>query len=322
MDRRSGHKGAAEHLFPPLEPFRAEMMDVGDGHSIYVEQCGNPGGIPVLVLHGGPGGGVSPYMRRFFDPDRFHVVLFDQRGCGRSVPFASVEANTTWHLIRDMEQIRTALGIDSWHLFGGSWGSTLALAYGQEHPDRVLSMILRGIFLMTRPELDWFYGGGAGRFWPEAWARFTDPIPEEEHDDLIAAYYRRLFGEDEPLSRRLAQIWTGWENALASVRSDGMLMPSSPLHARAFARLECHYFHHMGWMDGARAILNRMDRIAHIPALIVQGRQDMICPPVSAHRLAAAWPSSELIMIRDAGHAMSEPGIQSALLQATARLTR
>lgn len=310
----TGHKRAEGRLYPDIEPFDARHLDVGDGHQIYVEQVGTPGGIPVLILHGGPGGGCSPYMRRFFDPERFHVILFDQRGCGRSRPHANLEANTTWHLVEDIERIRAMLSIDAWHLFGGSWGSTLALIYAQTHPDAVLSLILRGIFLMTHPELDWFYGGGAGRFFPEIWAKFQDAIPPEERGNMIAAYHKRLFSDDRATQTRFAQLWAGWENALAYAASAGVMIDTPPQYARAFARIEAQYFLNLGWLDARTRILSRMDRIAHIPGLIVQGRLDMICPPQTAHGLAEAWPAGRLKMVAASGHAMSEPAIQHALI--------
>ncbi|PIE12072.1 MAG: prolyl aminopeptidase [Rhodobacterales bacterium] len=313
MDKSLRHKRAAGGMYPAVEPFDVRMLDVGDGHSVYVEQSGRADGIPVVVCHGGPGGGCSPFMRRFFDPEVFRIILFDQRGCGRSTPHACVEANTTWHLVCDMELIRETLGVEAWHVFGGSWGATLALIYAQEHPARALSLILRGVFLMTEPELDWFYGGGAGAFWPELWDSFTAPIPEEERGDLIAAYHRRLFSGDRSEEQRLARIWSGWENALA-VHGGGVLGGGAPDYVRAFARLESHYFLNRGWLGEDRQILSRMDRIARIPGKIVQGRYDMICPPQTAYRLADAWPAARLEMIRDAGHTMSEPGIARALI--------
>ncbi len=316
MDKVSGQKRATAPLYPPLDPFDQRMIDVGDGHRVYMEQCGNPDGLPVVVLHGGPGGGCSPAMRRYFDPKRYRIVLFDQRGCGQSRPHASVEANTTWHLVADIERIRTELGIDTWTVFGGSWGATLALIYAQEHPDRVRALILRGVFLMTQSELDWFYGGGAGRFWPDLWSRFTDVIPEDEHDDLIAAYHRRLFSGDMMTETRHARAWSSWENALASIDNDGAGGESPAEYARAFARLENHYFRNGGFLGDDRQILDRMDRIAHIPGIIVQGRYDMICPPAAAHRLASLWPNARLTMVPRAGHALSEPGISAELVRA------
>ena len=316
MDKVLSQKSAAAYLYSGIDPYDQRMLDVGDGHRVYVEQCGNRKGIPVVVLHGGPGGGCSPAMRRYFDPDIFRVVLFDQRGCGRSRPHASVENNTTWHLVRDIELIRTTLGIDRWIVFGGSWGATLSLIYAQEHPDRTAALAVRGVFLMTKPELDWFYGGGAGRFWPELWARFTKLIPEDEQDDLIAAYHRRLFSGDLQIETRYARAWSSWENALASIESDGVTGESPADYARAFARLENHYFVNGGFLDERTQILSRMDRIAHIPGVIVQGRFDMICPPQSAYSLSQMWPQGRLSMVGKAGHALSEPGISAELVRA------
>ena len=315
MDKFSDQKRAVQYLYPPIDPFDQRMLDVGNGHQIYVEQCGEPNGIPVVVLHGGPGGGCSPAMRRYFDPRVYRVILFDQRGCGRSRPHASVTHNTTWHLVEDIEVIRRALGIDAWCVFGGSWGATLSLVYAQEHPDRVLRLILRGVFLMTKAELDWFYGGGAGKFWPETWSRFVSLIPQDERDDLIRAYNRRLFSGDLSLETRYARAWSAWENALASIHSNGSSGESPGDYARAFARLENHYFINGGFLEFDGQILAHMGRISHIPGVIVQGRYDMICPPTSAYRLAELWPACELKMIRNAGHALSEPGISAELVR-------
>lgn len=317
MDKAAHQNSAAAYLYPALAPYDQQMLDVGDGHRVYLEQCGNPKGRPVVVLHGGPGGGCSPAMRRYFNPEKWRIVLFDQRGCGRSRPHASVEHNTTWHLLRDIELIRTTLGIDTWDVFGGSWGATLSLIYAQEHPDRVASLVLRGVFLMTRAELDWFYGGGAGHFWPDLWARFTQLIPADEHDDLIAAYGRRLFSGDHATEVRFARAWAQWENTLASISNTGPGGDSPAEYARAFARLENHYFTHGGFLQEDGHILNRMDRIAGIPGTIVQGRYDMICPPISAHRLHAVWPASRLVLVARAGHALSEPGTSAELVRAT-----
>lgn len=320
MDRISGQSRRVTHLYPHIEPFDQRMLDVGDGHTVYVEQCGNPNGRPVVVLHGGPGGGCSPAMRRYFDPEVYRVILFDQRGCGRSRPHASVEANTTWHLVADIELIRETLGIGQWIAFGGSWGATLALVYAQAHPDRVAALVLRGVFLMTQSELDWFYGGGAGRFWPDLWDRFETLIPEEERGDMIAAYHRRLFGQDRMTEIRFARAWVQWENALASMASDGAGGEAPADYARAFARLECHYFHNGGFLSPDLQILSNMDRISHIPGVIVQGRYDMICPPVSAFELARRWPNARLHMVGRAGHALSEPGISDQLLRTMQRI--
>lgn len=322
MDKYAGQKSAVQYLYPPVEPFERVMMDVGDGHEIYVEQSGNPEGLPVVVLHGGPGGGCSPAMRRYFDPRIYRIVMFDQRGCGRSKPHASVEANTTWHLVADIEHIRRRFGIDRWIVFGGSWGATLALIYAQAHPDRVVYLALRGVFTMTQAELDWFYGGGAGRFWPETWETFQHPIPEDERDDMIAAYHRRLFSGDLAEEARYARAWSEWENALATVNSSGTGGKSPSEYARAFARLENHYFINGGFLDRDGQILDQMDRIAHIPGTIVQGRYDMICPPDSAYRLARAWPAADLRIIPLAGHALSEPGISAELVRVMDALGR
>ena len=317
MDKVVGQKRPGAHLYPPIDPFDQRMLDVGDGHRVYVEQCGNPDGIPVVVLHGGPGGGCSPAMRRYFDPSVFRVVLFDQRGCGRSHPHASVDANTTWHLVADIELIRATLGIDKWVVFGGSWGATLALIYAQAHPTSVAALTLRGVFLMTQRELDWFYGGGAANFWPDLWARFESLIPEDERHDLIAAYHRRLFSGDRLTEIRHARAWASWENALAAMDSDGITGESPAEYARAFARLENHYFVNMGFLSEDQQILHpeQMAKIADIPGVIVQGRYDMICPPLSAHLLSQAWPKSRLTFVGRAGHALSEPGITAELVR-------
>jgi len=317
MDKVVGQKRPGAHLYPPLDPYDQRMLDVGDGHRIYVEQCGNPDGLPVVVLHGGPGGGCSPAMRRYFDPNVFRVILFDQRGCGRSRPHASVEANTTWHLVSDIELIRETLGIGRWIIFGGSWGATLALIYAQAHPAHAASLVLRGVFLMSKRELDWFYGGGAANFWPDLWARFASLVPEDEQDDMIAAYHRRLFSGDRMIETRYARAWASWENALAAMDSDGITGESPAEYARAFARLENHYFHNMGFLSEDQQILHpdRMARIADIHGVIVQGRYDMICPPLSAHLLSQAWSKSRLTFIGRAGHALSEPGITAELVR-------
>ncbi|MEM6390836.1 MAG: prolyl aminopeptidase, partial [Pseudomonadota bacterium] len=301
--------------FPPIDPFDQRMLDVGDGHHIYVEQCGNPDGVPVVVLHGGPGGGCSPAMRRYFNPEDWRIILFDQRGCGRSRPHASIEANTTWHLVADIERIRDVLGIERWAVFGGSWGATLALIYAQTHPEAVAHLTLRGVFLATKRELAWFYGGGAAQFWPEQWKRFTGPIPEEERSDMIAAYHARLFSGDLMQETRHARSWAAWENALASVDSDGASGESPADYARAFSRLENHYFYNAAFLEEDGQILRDMDKIADIPGAIVQGRFDMICPPLSAHLLAERWPAGRLQMIKAAGHALSEPGISRELVR-------
>lgn len=322
MDKVADQNSAGGFLYPPLSPFDQRMLDVGEGHRIYVEQCGNPDGIPVVVLHGGPGGGCSPGMRRYFDPKAYRIILFDQRGCGRSRPHASVTDNTTWHLVRDIEQIRETLGIDRWVVFGGSWGATLSLIYAQTHPERAAALLLRGVFLMTQQELDWFYGGGAGAFWPELWEHFASLIPAEEQGDMIAAYHDRLFCGDTEIESRYARAWAGWENALASIHNQGVRGEPPSEYARAFARLENHYFVNRGFLDEDGQILRDVHKIAHIPSVIVQGRFDMICPPKAAYRLAKDWPLAQLKMVHLAGHALSESGITAELVRETNRLRR
>ncbi len=320
MDHRSGQKRAVEFLYPPIDPFDQRVLDVGDGHRIYVEQCGNPDGVPVLVVHGGPGGGCSPAMRRYFDPSVYRVVLFDQRGCGRSRPHASVEANTTWHLVSDIEAIRRALGIERFICFGGSWGATLSLIYAIKHPARVSQLVLRGVFLMTEAEIAWFYGGGAANFFPEMWGRFANAIPTSERDDLVTAYHQRLFSGNLMEETRFGRLWANWENALASVHSDGPMGESPADYARAFSRLENHYFYNAGFLEEDGWIIKQRQRIRDIPCVIVQGRFDMICPPVSAHKLADGWDQCELHMVPMAGHALSEPGISAELVRVMDRL--
>ncbi|MEO0821650.1 MAG: prolyl aminopeptidase [Pseudomonadota bacterium] len=299
-----------------IEPHSRFHLAVGGGHEIYVEVSGLKEGPTVLVLHGGPGSGSSPFMRRFFDPRRYRIVMFDQRGAGRSTPQGSLEANTTWDLIDDIETVRTTVGVERWQVFGGSWGSTLALLYAQAHPARVSALVLRGVFTLTATELDWFYGGGAARFFPEAWEEFVTPIPSGERDDLVAAYYRRLTSEDAAEQTRFARPWVRWESATAALRP----VPASfveAAYARAFARIESHYFVHRGWLRRDDQILADINRIADIPGVIVQGRYDMICPPLTASRLAEAWPAANLRLVDDAGHALSEPSIATELLRAT-----
>ena len=316
MDHRSGPKRAVEFLYPAIDPFDQRVIDMGDGHKIYVEQCGKPDGVPVIVFHGGPGGGCSPAMRRYFDPAHYRVVLFDQRGCGRSRPHAAVDANTTWHLVADVERIRADLGIGSFIGFGGSWGATLALVHALSHPQAVRHLVLRGVFLMTRAELDWFYGGGAGAFFPDLWQRFVAPIPEAERGDLIAAYHRRLFSGNLAEETRHGRAWAQWENALASIQNEGMVGEGPAEYARAFSRLENHYFINGGFLAEDGWILKNRRRIEHIGATIVQGRYDMVCPPVSAWTLAQGWPKARLEMVGLSGHALSEPAISEALVRA------
>ena len=314
MHETASQKSLSDTLYPSIGPFDQRMLNVDGDHRIYVEQCGNPDGLPVVVLHGGPGGGCSPSMRRFFDPAIYRIVLFDQRGCGRSQPHASVENNTTWHLVDDIERIRTVLGIDDWIVFGGSWGATLALIYAQAHRQRVRALVLRGVFLGTEDELDWFYRGGAAAFWPEEWAQFTAPIPEDERGYLIAAYHRRLFSDDLDEQAAYARVWSRWESALAVLEPQQMRGNAPAEYARAFARLENHYFRNKVFLTPDQAILRNLDRLQDIPGIIVQGRYDMICPPARAFALAAGWPAAKLIMVPSAGHALSEPAITRHLV--------
>lgn len=302
-------------LFPQTEPFKRFHLPVTGGHELYAELCGHSAGEPVVVLHGGPGAGTSPFLRRFFDPERYMTVLFDQRGAGRSRPRGSLVENTTWDLVEDIERLRKHLGVERWQVFGGSWGSTLALLYAQAHPERVSRLILRGVFTMTRAELQWFYGGPAGKFFPEAWADFISPIPMGERGDPIGAYYRRLTSEDQAEQTRFARPWVRWESACAALRPGSPGMVDGP-YARAFARIESHFFVNHGWLEQDDQIYANMDRIASIPGVIVQGRYDMICPPATALRLAEAWPMAEVNLVDDAGHALSERGITEALLRA------
>ena len=306
-------------LYPAITPYESGFLRVSPTHELYWEQSGNPKGKPVVFLHGGPGGGTDPKHRRFFDPRRYRIVLFDQRGCGRSRPHASIERNTTWDLVEDIESIRRRLGIERWMVFGGSWGATLALIYAETHPKRVTELVLRGVFLMTQRELDWFYGGGAGVFWPELWEEFQRPIPEEERGDMIAAYHRRLMSGDLARQTECARVWTRWEGATATLRTDETRSAgfAAASYARAFARIECHYFKNKGFLAEDGQILRDAGRIRDIPGVIVQGRYDMICPPLSAFELHRAWPGSELRMVGDAGHALSEPGVTAELVSAT-----
>ncbi len=307
-------------LYPDIDPYCTHHLAVEPPHELYVEECGSADGIPVLFLHGGPGSGCEPYHRRFFDPLRYRIVLFDQRGCGRSKPHAELQGNTTGALVADIESIREYLGIDRWLVFGGSWGSTLALAYGQAHPQRVTGLILRGIFLCREREIHWFYQEGAGRIFPDYWQDFLAPIPEAERGDLVAAYHRRLTGDNELARLAAAKAWSIWEGRSASLLPSESIVShlGSPHTALSMARIECHYFVNRAFME-PNQLLREMPRIAHIPGLIVHGRYDLICPLESAWELHRAWPGSELQVVPDAGHAASEPGICAALVEATDR---
>ncbi len=308
-------------LFSPIEPFESGFLKVSSLHEVYYEIAGNPNGKPVVVCHGGPGGGVTPSMRRYFDPTRYRIVLFDQRGCGRSTPRAELRENDTWALIGDMETLRQRLGIDRWQVFGGSWGSTLALAYAQKHPDRVTELVLRGIFTLRRSELLWFYQEGANWIYPDAWEAFIEPIPGAERDDLIQAYYKRLTGDDPELRLRAAQAWSAWEGGTVSLNPsrERIEVFSSPAFALSFARIECHYFVNGGFFETDDQLIRNVGKIRHIPAVIVQGRYDVVTPLRTAWELHRAWPEASFEVVGDAGHAASEPGIIDALVRATNR---
>lgn len=305
--------------YPEAEPFRRGRLAVSALHEIYFEECGNPEGKPAVVLHGGPGGGVSPFLRRMHDPARYRIVLFDQRGCGNSTPHACLEHNTTWDLVADMEKLRRHLGIARWQVLGGSWGSTLALAYAQMHPGKVTELVLRGIFAVREKELRWFYGGGAGHLFPEAHDRFLAPIPPAERDDIIAAYYRRLTGGDEAERLRCAKAWSQWEGATLSLLPDPARETAfaAPRFAMAFAAIECHYFHHRGFFAHDGALLDNVPAMAHLPGVIIQGRYDVITPAATAYELARLWPLARFEIIPDAGHTATEPGLTDALVRAT-----
>ncbi len=309
-------------LHRPAQPCLSGYLDVGSGHEIYYEQVGNPEGTPVLFLHGGPGGGGDTSARRFFDPDRHRAVLFDQRGSGRSRPLASLVDNTTWHLVADIERLRETLAIDRWLVFGGSWGSTLALAYAQTHPERVTGLILRGIFLLRRRELDFFYQRATPDIFPDRWREFAEPIPESERDDLLAAYHRGLNCGDSERERALARSWSIWEGATSSLLADPEREEAfgADDFSLALAKIETHYFVNGGFFEHEAQLLDGVERIRQIPAVIVQGRYDVVCAPVTAFELAERWPEADLKIVPDAGHSAFEPGIAAALVAATARL--
>ena len=308
-------------LYPEIEPFDSGMLAVSDIHTIYYERVGNPEGVPVVFLHGGPGGGLIPTYRQYFDPAVYQVILFDQRGSGRSTPHAELEGNTTWDLIEDMEKLRVKFGVDKWYVFGGSWGSTLSLAYAETHPDRCLGLILRGIFLTRRKELEWFYQYGASEIFPDFWERYRDEIPVDERGDFIAAYHKRLTSDDERTQLSAARAWSVWEGSTSKLYPDSDLMNhwEGEHEALSLARIECHYFVNNSFFPTENYLIENIDKIKHIPTVIVQGRYDVVCPITSAWDLHRAMPEAEFIVVPDAGHSVSEPGISSALVGAMDR---
>ncbi len=310
----------APALYPPIEPFKTGMLDTGDGHVVYWELCGNPQGKPAVFLHGGPGAGCAADHRRLFDPQRYCVLLFDQRGCGRSRPMASLENNTTWDLVADMERLRTLLGVDQWLVFGGSWGSTLALAYAQTHTDRVSALVLRGIFTLRESEVHWYYQEGASMLFPDLWEGFVAPIPVEERGDLVAAHHKRLTGSDKAAQLASARAWSLWEGQTIRLLPDQASTDkfADDAFSLAFARIENHYFVHKGWMDEGQLIRDA-HQLAAIPGVIIQGRYDVCTPMRTAWDLHRAWPQAEFHIVPDAGHAFNEPGILAKLLEATDR---
>jgi len=306
-------------LFPENEPFAYGWAETGGVHEVYYEECGNPAGRPCVILHGGPGGAINPTMRRFFDPKRWRMMLFDQRGCGKSRPNASLDDNTTWALIEDIERLRQRVGCERWTVFGGSWGSTLALAYAATHPERVDALILRGIFALTKREVRWFYQDGACSLFPDAWERFLAPIPEAERDDLLGAYHRRLTHPDPAVQREAAAAWSRWEGDTISIRGPEA-RPSKFNEAEfavAFARIECHYFMNGGFFPTEGWLFDQAPRFAHLPGWIVQGRFDVVTPIETAWRLKNAWPNARFNLVWDAGHASTEPGVIDGLVRAT-----
>lgn len=306
-------------LYPAIEPFNSGFLPVSERHTLYFEQAGSPDGKPVVFLHGGPGGGVMPDYRRYFDPQKWHVILFDQRGCGRSTPFADIAENTTWDLVADIEKLRTHLGIARWAVFGGSWGSTLALSYAITHAEVCTELFLRGIFLLRKKEIDWFYQEGCSKLFPDLWQSYLEPIPEDERHDLVAAYYRRLTSEDAAVRKRAAKAWSIWEGSTSKLLFD----PASAgkfgndEFADAFARIECHYFTNKGFFPEDNYLLNHTDSLKNIRTVIVHGRYDVICPVENAWQLHLALPGSELHIVADAGHALSEPGITARMIEYT-----
>jgi proline iminopeptidase len=312
---------ARRTLYPPIEPYRTEMLRVSDVHTLYFEESGNPNGKPVVFLHGGPGGGTDGKQRRFFDPAKYRIVLFDQRGSGKSTPHASLEDNTTWSLVSDIELLRAHLDVERWQVFGGSWGSTLALAYAEKHPTRVTELVLRGIFLLRTSELQWFYQWGTSQLFPDAWEKYVEPIPLEERGDLMRAYHTRLTSDDDAVRAAAARAWSTWEAATSHlhVNAEYIRRAGEDQFALAFARIECHYFVNKGFFDRETQLIDELPRIRHIPTVIVQGRYDVVCPLVTAWDLHRAFPEASLRIVPDAGHSAFEPGTVHELVLTTDR---
>jgi proline iminopeptidase len=314
-------KDPVSWLYPPIEPYRTGRLKVSDVHELYFEECGNPEGKPAVFLHGGPGGAAAPKDRRFWDPERYRIILFHQRGCGKSTPYACLEGNTTWDLVADTEALRAHLGIARWQVFGGSWGSTLALAYAETHPEVVAELVLRGIFLLRKQEIDWFYQRGTSALFPDAWEGFLAPIPEAERGDLLSAYRRRFTGPDPEVRLAAARAWSRWEGATSKLLPDPGFTSGyeEEAFALAFAAIECHYFVHRGWFGPEDQLLRDAGRIRDIPGVIVQGRYDVVCPMESAWALHQAWPEADFVITPDAGHNAFEPSNSRALVAATDR---
>lgn len=305
-------------LYPEIKPYTTGRLKVSSVHEIYFEESGNPKGQPVVFVHGGPGGGTSPKNRRYFNPDKYRIILFDQRGCGQSTPHAELEGNTTWDLIEDMEKLRTKLNIEKWHVFGGSWGSTLSLAYAETHPDRTKSLCLRGIFLCRPKEIKWFYQEGASKIFPDFWDKYLEVIPQSEHHDLVAAYYKRLTSPNKDERIKAAKAWSVWEGSTSRLIPDQELMHDfdDPEFAIAFARIECHYFTNNAFFKTDNWLIENVGKVRHIPAHIVHGRYDVVCPIENAWELHKAWPEAKLHIVPDAGHSAMETGIIEKLVQA------
>ena len=308
-----------KQLYPKIEPYNQFDLKVSDLHTIHIEESGNINGKPVIFLHGGPGGGIEPVYRQYFDPEKWRIIVFDQRGCGQSTPHAELQENTTWDLIADIEKIRQHLEIDKWVVFGGSWGSTLSLSYAITHPDRCKALVLRGIFMIRKKEINWFYQDGTSNIYPDAWEHYLRPIPEDERHDLVAAYYKRLTSNDDSVRIEAAKAWSIWEASTSK-----LIQSEESIHAfedakvaEAFARIECHYFTNRGFFDTDEWLLENVDKIRHIPTVIVQGRYDVVCPMVSAWELHRAFPEADFEIVQDAGHSMTEKGIAAKLVEYT-----